>query len=397
LKKKIYGYQMMLLIILSCVGSIFLVTVQERAIGTSAWLALLCSFPVGLGINLLFLMLFKRSDYATINRINKAAFGPAGNAVTVVYCLYFLLGASLLLNYYGIFTVSIILRQMQLTFFVLPIVFLIGWAAQSGVTVIGRMAVVFSYILLGTVAVTYLFELPYVQWENIFPLFYADTGSFFGMAFLFAFIQFGDLMAVFCLLPYVENKEKVIKKSLISVSIGVGIVVLFCFLNALVLGEVLSQQYSAFLRVMRLVDLGRIINRLEVLVFAGYFFATVFRLMVEYTVVVSNLRDALRLTKKTPRSLSGWLVLLGVGAALAVTSILIAPATEDTMRFITNVYPYIAIVVQIALPAATHIALSVRQKRAHRPAKHGVTQSMGGVRPQKSAKYWEPDNKKAAR
>ncbi len=390
MKKKIYGYQLMLLIILSCVGSIFLVTVQERAIGTAAWLALLCSFPAGLAINLLFLLLFKRSNYDTISRINVAAFGPAGNAVTVVYCLYFLLGASLLLNYYGIFTVSIILRQMQLTFFILPIVFLIGWAAQSGVTVIGRMAVIFSYILLGTVAVTFLFELPYVQWENIFPLFYTDTGSFLKMAFLFAFIQFGDLMAVFCLLPYVENKEKIIKKSLISVSIGVGIVVLFAFLNALVLGEVLSRQYSAFLRVMRLVDLGRIINRLEVLVFAGYFFATVFRLMVEYTVVVSNLRDALHLNKKTPRSFSGWAVLLGAGAALAICSILIAPATEDTMRFITNVYPYIAIVVQIALPAATHIALSLRQVAKSRYAKHATTRKKEKPKLQKTARYWQP-------
>jgi spore germination protein KB len=350
----------MTLIILSCVGSVFLVSVQEKAIGTSAWLALLCSFPVGLLINLLFLTLFKRSNYASINEINKAAFGPAGNAVTAIYCLYFLLGASILLNYYGIFTVSIILRQLQLIFFVLPIALVIGWAAQSGVTVIGRMGVIFSYILLGTVAITFIFELPYVNIENILPLFYTDTKSFVWMGLLFAFIQFGDLMTVFCLLPYVEKKEKLIRKSIISVSIGVGIVVLFCFLNALVLGDSLSLQYSGFLRVMRLVDLGRIINRLEVLVFAGYFFATVFRLMVEYTVVVSNLEDAFHLNKKPPRSLLRWCAVVGVGAAMVIASALISGSTEDTMRFITNIYPYIAGVVQVALPVATHIALTVR-------------------------------------
>lgn len=337
-----------------------MVSVQEKAIGTSAWLALICSFPVGLLINLLFLTLFKRNNYSSINEINKAAFGPVGNAVTAIYCLYFLLGASILLNYYGIFTVSIILRQLQLVFFVLPIVLLIGWAAQSGLTVIGRMGIIFSYVLLGTVAVTFLFELPYVKLDNILPLFYTDTKSFVWMAMLFAFIQFGDLMAVFCLLPYVQKKEKLICKSIISVSIGVGIVVLFCFLNALVLGDSLSLQYSGFLRVMRLVNLGRIINRLEVLVFAGYFFATVFRLMVEYAVVVSNLKDAFRLNRKTPRSAGRWCVVVGVGVTMAVTSVLISGSTEDTMRFITNVYPYIAVVVQVLLPVATHIALTIR-------------------------------------
>lgn len=373
----------MTLIILSCVGSVFLVSVQEKAIGSSAWLALLCSFPVGLLINLLFLTLFKRTNYASVNEINKAAFGPAGNAVTAVYCMYFLLGASILLNYYGIFTVSIILRQLQLVLFVLPIVLLIGWAAQSGVTVIGRMGIIFSYVLLGTVAVTFLFELPYVNFENILPLFNTDTKSFVWMGLLFAFIQFGDLMAVFCLLPYVQKKEKLIRKSIVSVSIGVGIVVLFCFLNALVLGDSLSLQYSGFLRVMKLVNLGRIINRLEVLVFAGYFFATVFRLMVEYTVVVSNLKDAFRMNKITPRSAAGWCVVIGVGAAMAVTSVLISGSTEDTMRFIANVYPYIAVVVQILLPVATHIALSVRNpngkhakaarvKKVTRPEKQGL-------------------------
>ena len=360
MKDKIYGYQFMTLIILSCVGSVFLVSVQEKAIGTAAWLALVCSFPVGLGINLLFLTLFKRNNYASINEINKAAFGPVGNAVTAVYCLYFLLGASILLNYYGIFTVSIILRQLQLALFVLPIVLLIGWAAQSGVTVIGRMGIIFSYVLLGTVAVTFLFELPYVKFDHIRPFFYTDTQSFVRMALLFAFIQFGDLMSVFCLLPYVQKKEKLIRKSIISVSIGVGIVVLFCLLNALVLGDSLSLQYSGFLRVMRLVNLGRIINRLEVLVFAGYFFATVFRLMVEYTVVVSNLKDAFRLNRKTPRSAGRWAVVIGVGATMAVTSVMISGSTEDTMKFISNVYPYIAVVVQVLLPVATHIALSIR-------------------------------------
>lgn len=372
MKDKIYGYQMMTLIVLSCVGSIFLVSVQEKAIGTAAWLALLCSFPIGLAINFLFLSLFKRTGYVSISEINHAAFGKAGNALTVTYCLFFLLGASLLLNYYGIFTVSIILRQMNLALFILPIVFLLGWAAQSGVTVIGRMGVIFSYVLLGTVAVTFLFELPYVRLENIFPLFYTDVDSFLQMIFLFAFIQFGDLMAVFCLLPHVENREKLIKKSLISVSIGAGLVVLFCFLNALVLGNVLSRQYSAFLRVMRMVDLGQVINRLEVLVFAGYFFATVFRLMVEYTVVVSNLRDALRMNKKPPHSLCRWAVLLGVGAAMALTAVFIAPATEDTMRFITTIYPYAALAVQVLLPAATHIALRVRSRNKPRHARQTI-------------------------
>jgi spore germination protein KB len=243
---------------------------------------------------------------------------------------------------------------------VLPIVLVIGWAAQSGVTVIGRMGVIFSYVLLGTVAVTFLFELPYVKLENILPLFYAEPQNFVWMALLFAFIQFGDLMSVFCLLPYVQKKEKLIKKSIVSISIGVGIVVLFCFLNALVLGDSLSLQYSGFLRVMRLVNLGRIINRLEVLVFAGYFFATVFRLMVEYTVVVSNLKDAFRMNKITPRSAAGWCVVIGVGVTMAVASSLISGSTEDTMRFITDIYPYIAIVVQVLLPVATHIGLSVR-------------------------------------
>lgn len=360
MKNKIYGYQFMMLIILSCVGSIFLVSVQEKAVGTAAWLALLVSFPAGLGINLLFLTLFRRQNYASINEVNKAAFGPAGNAVTVVYCLFFLLSSVILLNYYGIFTVSVILRQLRLAFFILPIVFLIGWAAQSGVTVIGRLGVIFSYILLGTVAVTFLFELPYANPENILPIFYADPKNFAGMALLFAFIQFGDLMCVFCLLPYVNKKEKLIKKSLVSVSVGVGIVVLFCFLNALVLGDTLSLQYSGFLRAMRLVNLGSIINRLEVLVFAGYFFATVFRLMVEYTVVVTGLKDALHLNKNTPRSLSGWFVVVGAGAAMALGAILISGSTEDTMRFIVNIYPFIAIAVQVALPLATHTALTIR-------------------------------------
>jgi hypothetical protein len=64
-------------------------------------------------------------------------------------------------------------------------------------------------------------------------------------------------------------------------------------------------------------------------------------------------------------------VVVGTGVALALGAILISGSTEDTMRFITNVYPAIALIVQVALPAATHIALFLRDpKGKHAKSAH---------------------------
>ena len=348
-KKSIYRYEYAMILILAQLGSVFLVSIQENVLGKDTYFALLIGLGAGLALNAVFLTLLKKTGYQPFAKINLLAFGKFGNVITRAYSAYFLLESAILLNYYSVFSVEKILWNLPVGALVISIVVLVAFSCIKGVTTMGRMGVVFSYVLLGCVAVSFLCSIPYFDGNNLYPMFQSDTGDFLWMAMLFASLQFGSLVSVLCVAPYVNQKQKLIRLSLLAALIGGGIVFLFSFINALVLGDSLIAQDFGFLRVMRLVDLGGFLTRIETIVIAGYFFATVFRLMIDFFVITNNIDTVLQ--KNTPRI--KWGVLIGCAVVLIILSQNV-PAREFGGNILQNRWFFIpAAIFQLILPVLT--------------------------------------------
>ena len=339
---KIYRYEYSLLIILSLVGSVFLVSLQESVIGKDTYIALIFGLIMGIALNILFLFVLKNCGFKPFAEVNTMLFGKAGNTVTLFFSFYFLLSSALLLDYYGTFTVRTILEDMPVTVLFVAITAVIMLASLKGITTMGRMGVIFSYVLFFCVIFSFLLELPHVNADNLAPAFSSDPHDMFDMAVLFGFLQFGDILSVLCLTSHVDKKHHLIRLSVLSTAIGGGVVFVFCFLNAACLGDSLLYQYSGFFRIMKIVDLGSIFNRFEVLVVAGYFFATVFRLMIEFFVVTDNISNVF-CAKKDPRI--KWGILISCSVIFVLFAVFIA-----SEAFIWDIYPFFAVVFQAALP-----------------------------------------------
>ncbi len=360
-KGKIYGYQYICIIILSCLGTLFMLGIPERLVGHNAYLACLMAVPIGILLNTLFIKLFTVSGAQSLYEVNTFAFGKwVGKGVTFLYGLYFLLIAIAVLNYYGLFTVNLILRQMRMVAFLTPVVLVIAYGAKKGATTMGRMAVILVGVMLIIALISIGIEVFYVEPENLLPVLNVERGDFIGAMFTFAFLQMGELMAVYALIPKVEVKKRsVLKISLISMLVGTGFVILFTLMNSLILGNTMSLQYAAFIRVMRVVDLGEMINRMEILVVSGYFFASVFRVMVDLYMVAVCMKDTFGLS--THKHLA-----FPLGIILILATSLFSNVTNLLIRYYTEIYPYIALAIQVILPAVTLIAVSIaKRKKTH--------------------------------
>ena len=357
MKTKIYTYQYVFLLILGCLGSLFLVGMQERALGNSAWISALVAIPIGLMINGLALALFLKNPEASLGEINVRAFGRiGGGAVTLFYAVYFFLCACTLLNYYGLFTVNLILRQSELVFFLVPVVLVMIYGVRKGITTIGRMAVIFGVLMLVLSVVVLVMEVNIADWSNLLPLQIQNTGQFVQLTVAFILVQFGELLAVISVIPEIETRKKIVKSTLVSITVGNAVVVLFVIADVAVLGASTAMQYSALYRVMRIVDFGELINKVEVFIVAGYFFATMFRVMIHFYAACKTLRDAFRMKSYKHLAVPVGTLMIGFTEWFATTS-------NSLIQYIIYIYPYIAVAPQIILPALALIILSVKKRK----------------------------------
>ena len=353
MKDKLYGYEYSLLIILSQIGGVFLISLQENILGKNAFFALIIGVLAGLCINIIFLFMLQKFNFASPSVVFYKTFGKYGRIFSFAYGIYFIFTCAMLLNFYGVFTVNVVLRSVPFPVFAAVICAMLIFGAMKGMMTAGRMATLFSFVLLPIVALSLLFGLPYIDGENLLPINCENGKDFFDLAFLFSFLQYGQIMSVFSLAGYVKNKKFLFVRSIKSLLIGGGIIAAFSLINALVLGDTLKMQYSGFLRVMQMVNIGSFINRMEALIIAAYFFATVFRLLVEFFTAWDNIKKSL-LGKYSSKGKIRFIAIC-VGTAIYILCVSVPDNRLSTQNIYRNIFPYFAVVFQVIIPCAVII------------------------------------------
>lgn len=349
LKKHQYAY----LVILNCLGSLFLLSIVQRNAGTESWLSVLLCVPFGIAINLLGILLFKSTN-ASLYDTNILAFGSFwGNFVNILYILYFFIAACTILNYYGIFTVNLILRDTPLLFFITAVLLAVAYTLRKDLLTVGRMATFFGIAMLIFSVLALFTEFGIADIRNLFPVNITNKNNFFLASCAFAYVQFGELFAVFSMTSETE-KMKIFKVNLLSILLGNGLIILFALADALALGPTMSLQYAAFYRVIRIVDLGEFMNRIEVFVVSAYFLTTIFRVIINLHVVCKTLAHTAGLKEETSLTLPICALAIGVSVAISGT-------TFYTVEFITQIYPYICTVPFIIIPALAIIFIKKRK------------------------------------
>lgn len=354
MQKKLHTYQYFFLVLLSCLGSIFLLSVPENTAGGSAWLAVVLCLPVGILLNFIAVMLFKRDEGKSLTDINRLAFGKtAGNAVSALYAVYFFFAACTLLAYYAFFSSDLILNGTPKEYFLLVAAAVTAYCVKKGLLAIGRMGTVFGMFLLAASVIMLSLELAEADISRL----KFDTENFVPAIAAFSFLQFGELFSVISLAPEAEFKDNMYKTTVISIVAGNGLIAVFALTNALALGSTVSVQYAAFYRVVRTIELGEFLNRIEALVVVAYFIATVFRVMLNFYLVCKCTSDILGGKKERK-------IAVFAGALLFIVSALAFGAREDILKYYTGVYPYISAVPLLILPVITLIIRSVQRRKS---------------------------------
>ena len=351
-RQSLYAYQYAFLVIFSCLCNLFLIGVMEEQTGSAAWTAFLIALPIGMAMLLVFTALFARHPGKSLYEIHVYAFGkPLGSVISLAYGAYFMVSGSVLLNYYGLYTVDTVLVQLRLISFVAPIVLAMIYVARKGVEVMGRIAVILGSIFAVACVAGLLLELITGNGENLFPIAALPAGELVQVAFGLAVTQFGELIAVVSFMPHVVRRRRIVKITLLS-ALGTNLLVALMAVGAVMLS---GQEGAAFFHMARGAAYSGLVGGMNLLVAGAYFFGAVFRITIALGAAARAVKDVFGVRSSRQ-------VVLGAGAVMAALAQLLSFSAEVTGYFILYVWPYIAVWMQAGLPLLALALGSLRQR-----------------------------------
>lgn len=353
---RIAGKELMFLIFAFIMGTSLLIN-PGNLIGHDAWLTVLAGLGEGLFFVGLYLILAYRFKGKNLIEINNLVFGPfLGKCISLLYLGYFLLLGSLVLRNFGDFFVNTIYQETPLIVIVLGLAIVAAFAVYKGLEVIARLGMLLVVVsVIFSIFDTFLM-LPIMDFTNVLPFFDVPLAQFFFISHATATFPFGEIIVFLLFLPFVREKEKVAGRVVASVILA-GLYLSFIVLrNVLVLGEVASLQTYPFLLAIRLINLGRVLTRMEIIILAAVVFFGFLKLTVLYYGSTLGLAHVLGLRSYRP-------LLYPLGLLIVVLSIVLFANSVEMFKMAFEKYPYYAPFFQVGLPLLSLVVALIRGVR----------------------------------
>ncbi|MDI3538650.1 MAG: spore germination protein [Bacillota bacterium] len=331
-----------------------------------SWLAVLLALVAGLGASWLWLTLTRILGAPAISGI-LFTLGPYfGIPLALLYLWYYLhLGALVVRNISEIY-VTAVMPETPIVVFTGIIVFLAALAVRGGVEVLGRLAeLLFPLLVLAILAghILIVSTPRLVRWEYLFPVLENGFMPVLQAAFsMFAF-PFGETVLFVNVVPFTLNKASAGRPVIISTVVVGLLLTVIAVLHTATLGADISRLNFPGLAMLREINVGDFVTRMEVLGIFVWTFGTFLKISVCYWALALGLAELLGLADYRP-------LVLPLGVIMVSLSILIYDTFAAMTTVATSLYPFYAFPFQVLFPLLLLlVALFRRQKKkAGRPA-----------------------------
>jgi spore germination protein KB len=197
--------------------------------------------------------------------INDAVFGRiAGKIVSALYVFYFFTLVVLNTRDLGGFVSGFILQNTPISITYVVFLFLCSYAARKGAVSMTRYAVLLTIIYIAAVVFNLLLLINRIHLENLRPVFMAPLKNYLLGTHIVAMLPFCEVLTFLMFVPYLQKPDEAGK------AFRRGIVLAFCVMLVIVLRDIVvlgkyslyasSPTYSS----IRLIDVGDILTRLEI-------------------------------------------------------------------------------------------------------------------------------------
>ena len=355
-KEQISSKQLMFSVGCFIQGSALLTGFVAGVTKQDTWIAVISGFVISLVIIGLYNTLANRFPGKNIIQISFSVFGPIfGRVVSLFYVFFFLSLAFLNTDIMGDFYAGYIMPETPKIVFEAMLIFICAWAVRKGVETMTRYSVLFVILAFLVLFFNSILLISSMKFNNFLPAFTLPIKKYVQASHTMAILPFSEIFIFFMFFPNVKNPDG-IKKAMYG---GLLIGSVTFFINVLrdisVLGSVNALYTSPTFEVVRLINVGNVLTRFEVLYATILVILLFFKVSMVYYAAVYGVAEIFGLR-------SYRILVPAFGVIIVVLALSVFESAIDSAYWGKNFSAVYSTFFEVILPLLTLIVAAVRKK-----------------------------------
>lgn len=266
-KGAISSSQLMFLTAAFVQGSSLLIAFTHGITKQDTWLVVLSGFAVMLPFLWAYLSLAQKFPEKNLVQIMDIVYGPfLGKLISAIYISFPLQLISTNLRYIGEFFLTYMYPETPLIVILIMFTSVCVWAVRGGIEVISRISVITVVITFIVDFVTSFLLVNEMEFTNFLPAFELSMKDFIQGTHIMVSIPYGELVVFLMIIPYLNKIKQARSSVLLGLIFGAAALLILTIRDIAALGILSTVMVSPSFEAVRLIDIGNIITRMELLV-----------------------------------------------------------------------------------------------------------------------------------
>ena len=222
--EKISAKQLKGLIVTTIIGVGILSLPSELAniMGLDGWIPIILTGIIMIGMAVIVVKIFEYYPNMDIFQISKASLGTVLSVIfQIILLIQIIISLTFVSRVLGEVIKAFLLDVTPIEVIIFTFILVTTYISRCGIDVIGRMGFFIYPIILGFVVLLFVITVPKANLSNLLPVFQSDIKAL-PKGLMVGFISFGGFEILLFSIPYVEDKDRILKSSLL----GIGLIIL---------------------------------------------------------------------------------------------------------------------------------------------------------------------------
>ncbi|MFD0051866.1 endospore germination permease [Actinomycetes bacterium NPDC127524] len=356
-KGKISAFQMALILYPTIYATAILIVpaITGKYAGRDMWMSPILGSLMGFFTIFIMYKLHEIYPNETIIEYSKHIIGTIlAKILGIAYILFFLYLGGFIMREYATFIIISFLPKTPMVVIIGSIILVSAMAVSGGVEVIGRASLIFVPLFILPIPVFMLLLAKDLDFKTILPIMENGMmpiirGAFAPQAW------FSEVFLMAMLLPYIKDRQKAVKWSIITVFAVMLSLVSLNLLNIFLFGELtLSYTYPVF-KAIRYISLSDFFEHLEAAIIAIWMLGAFIKITVFYYALVLGTAQWLRLSNFKP-------IILPLGFLISLFGIWEFYNLQEQTEFSEIVFPLYVPLMSTVLPALLLVIAKFRKR-----------------------------------
>jgi spore germination protein KB len=230
-----------------------------------SWISVLIGFVISLGIIGLYAALAKRYPGLDLAEISEAVFGKVpGRLLTASYGFYFLSLTYFNTRDFGDFIKGMLLPSTPSMVVFIILIMTCAWAIRKGPVKMTRYGLLLTVIAITALLINAALLINKMEPKNFLPLLTLPPANYLIGAHIVTMLPLSEIMAFMMFIPYMAKPDEIGRAMRGGLIIGAATLLFIVLRDTLVLGRFNAIFSQPTFSTTRLIDMGDILTRLEI-------------------------------------------------------------------------------------------------------------------------------------